>query len=512
MHSSLFLKTCLLHCGIEDKMNTNERLGKMALAITQLAYVVNKLVLNEGGLTNLVPIPPCKTMTTTKRNKTSYVLSKRDCHEGVQIRRGSRHLILKKTKEEQDPQHNKALKKLEGKTVDLELTKPTNIDDIEMNKLCCNNNDFQFMNNKKASCALNKSECYKEIQKVKEVVHMSTKEISENQVQPKTKTLKTAGDETVDYELIQPMNLDDIEIKKIHMENSPTYCDQVKQQTNTLNSPKDEALDTELIKTIHVDNVELNKLHLQALSTCCEMNGFCFIEDTIADFAVCCRYHTDEIQQAVGTLQQEEQNKAKAASVSKHNKQQNNIIAENLLKFNGILETFNVDDHNKHKGNAELRTILFKEGGIDAIIGSPQSKSKEEQHNCIIVLTQPIEPMKCLENKEDDHQNRLSINMELRQRQEGTQGSLLTAIKQNRNMNQFPSLQTAESTKHHIACQPTFRALERLALCMHEHGDPRNGISRHGRLHQDSEASQRTLTEATRPAPRSLVRLTFDNG
>ena len=441
-------------------MHTEERLNKMALAITQLTCAVTNLVLNEGRLTNLTPLPPCTTMTTpTKQNKTRYVLTKRDGYEEVQIRRGSRHLVIRKTNEKQDQQQNKKLKAIEDAPVDLELTKPTNVDDIEINKVClknpyayCNENDFHFMNNKETSCLVNKS---------------FTTEISE---------------------------------------------EQVKQQTNTLNSVQDEALDTELIKTIHVDNVELNKLHLQALSTCCEMNGFCFIEDTIADFAVCCRYHTDEIQQAVGTLQQEEQNKAKAASVSKHNKQQNNIVAENLLKFNGILETFNVDDHNKHKGNAELRTILFKEGGIDAIIGSPQSKSKEEQHNCIIVLTQPIEPMKCLENKEDDLQNRLSINMELRQRQEGKQGSLLIAIKQNRNMNLFPSLQTAESTKHHIACQPTFRALERLALCMHEHGDPRNGISRHGRLHQDSEASQRTLTEATRPAPRSLVRLTFDNG
>ena len=57
---------------------------------------------------------------------------------------------------------------------------------------------------------------------------MSTKEISENQAQQQTKTLKTAEDEAVDFELIQPMNIDDIEINKMHMENSSTHCDQVK--------------------------------------------------------------------------------------------------------------------------------------------------------------------------------------------------------------------------------------------------------------------------------------------
>ena len=46
-----------------------------------------------------------------------------------------------------------------------------------------------------------------------------------------------------------------------------------------------------------------------------------------------------------------------------------------LLDSHGISKAFNVDDSRKHEGNAELRTIMFKEGGIDAIMDSPQSKA-----------------------------------------------------------------------------------------------------------------------------------------
>ena len=385
----------------------------------------------------------------TMATPTKQVLTKRDCDE------------------DQTQLQAKVVKTIEKAPVDLELTKPLIVDD------------------KETCYVLNHSEYHKEIQNRKECVHVFTKEISESQVQ---------------------------------------------QQPTTLNSVEDEALDTELIKTIHVDDVELNKQHLQASSTCCEMSGFYFMEDTIIDIHPVCRYYTNDEQRTVKVLQpqnglkkqtivEEEQCNIQAKGDIKSKELQEGTLAwmhVDLLDSHGISKAFNVDDSKKHEGNAELRTILFKEGGIDAIMDSPQSKAKEEKHNCIIALAQPIEPMKladfCLENEEDDLQNRLSINMELRQRQEGKQGSLLIAIKQNRNMNLFPSLQTAESTKHHIACQPTFGALERLALCLHKHGDPSNGISRHGRLHQDLEASQRILTEATRPAPRSLARLTFDNG
>ena len=106
-------------------------------------------------------------------------------------------------------------------------------------------NGVHSMVDKKANYVLNKSECYKGFQDERKSVHMLTKEISENQIQQQTKTLKTAEDEAVDFELIQSMNIDDIEINKMHMENS---------------------------------------------STCCDMSGFYFIEDTIVDFSFCCRY------------------------------------------------------------------------------------------------------------------------------------------------------------------------------------------------------------------------------
>ena len=248
-------------------MNIDEKLAEMTLAIQQLTQRMISIAQNEEKLTNLKPLFPCKTMTTpTKQNKARYVLTKRDCHEGVQNGKGSRHLIMKKTNEEQDQQHNKALKTLEGKTVDLELIKPTTVDDIEMNKLClknpstyCDENDFQFKEDKKTSCIVNKSECYKGFQNGRKSVHLFTKEISEDQAQ---------------------------------------------QQTKALESLEDEALDTELIKAIPIDDVELNELHLENSSECCEMNGFYFMEDTIIDIPLGCRYHTGVQQQAVGKLQQ----------------------------------------------------------------------------------------------------------------------------------------------------------------------------------------------------------------
>ena len=162
-------------------MNVDERFAEMALAIQQLTQRVIKPVQNEERLTNLKPPSPCKTMTTpTKLNKTSYVPNERDCHEGVQIffKRGSRRLIIKKTSKDQTQLQAKAIKTIEDKEPIPQLIHTHD----------------------------------EEIQNEKETAHLPIKEISENQVQQKTKTLKTAEDETVDVELIQPMNIDDIEI------------------------------------------------------------------------------------------------------------------------------------------------------------------------------------------------------------------------------------------------------------------------------------------------------------
>ena len=96
-------------------------------------------------------------------------------------------------------------------------------------------------------------------------------------------------------------------------------------------------------------------------------------------------------------------------------------------------------------------------------MNSSQSNIKQEEHNCIKTLVKPIEstctkPTELADHglSEGDHlQLGLSMNMELRQRQEGTQGSLLTAIKQNRNRGLFPSQQTTEQAEHQPVCQPT---------------------------------------------------------
>ena len=75
-----------------------------------------------------------------------------------------------------------------------------------------------------------------------------------------------------------------------------------------------------------------------------------------------------------------------------------------LLNSYGISKAFNLDDIRRHKGNAELRTILFKEEGNDTVMDSLQSKTKQEELNCINALTKPIEPTKltdfCLKIKE----------------------------------------------------------------------------------------------------------------
>ena len=192
----------------------------------------------------------------------------------------------------------------------------------------------------------------------------------------------------------------------------------VKQQFKTLKSLKDKALDPELFGTMFVDYSEINKLHLERSSTCCDMNGFYFMQDTIVDISFCCRYHTNVKQQAVGLLQLQsissrtyttakEQCSTKAKGDIKQRELQEGTLTWmdlDLLNSYGISKAFNLDDIRRHKGNAELRTILFKEEGNDTVMDSLQSKTKQEELNCINALTKPIEPTKltdfCLKIKE----------------------------------------------------------------------------------------------------------------
>ena len=66
---------------------------------------------------------------------------------------------------------------------------------------------------KKTNYELNKSDCYGGI----ESMHLFTKEISENQVQQQSKTLRSLGDEALDSELLNTMSADDVEINKMHL-------------------------------------------------------------------------------------------------------------------------------------------------------------------------------------------------------------------------------------------------------------------------------------------------------
>ena len=104
---------------------------------------------------------------------------------------------------------------------------------------------------------------------------------------------------------------------------------------------------------------------------------------------------------------------------------------------------------------------MFKEGGIDAIMNSSQDNIKQEEHSCIMALVKPIEPPCTNSTKlvghclyERDHpQLGLSMNMESRQRQVGTQGSLSTEIRLNKKMVQ--RIQVIEQTEHQPDDQPT---------------------------------------------------------
>ena len=110
-------------------------------------------------------------------------------------------------------------------------------------------------------------------------------------------------------------------------------------------------------------------------------------------------------------------------------------------------------------------------------------------------------------NEEDQLQSRLNKSIQTLRNQEETMKNITTIFEQNRNEHFIQ-----QNAGRPPSCQPTLRAIERLAWCVFEHGISKNGISRHGILSQDLELAWRVLIEPKRPAPRSCVRLTFDNG
>ena len=110
-------------------------------------------------------------------------------------------------------------------------------------------------------------------------------------------------------------------------------------------------------------------------------------------------------------------------------------------------------------------------------------------------------------NEEDQLQSRLNKSIQTLRNQEETMKNITTIFEQNRNEHFIQ-----QNAGRPPSCQPTLRAIERLAWCMFEHENLRDGIFRHERRSQDSELARRVFTEPTRSTPRSCVRLIFDNG
>ena len=150
----------------------------------------------------------------------------------------------------------------------------------------------------------------------------------------------------------------------------------------------------------------------------------------------------------------------------------------------------------------------------DAIMDSPQSKAKEEKHNCINALAQPIEPMEladfCLKTKEDHLKIGLNINMEAWKDYQVPKEELPAARKQNRSIQR--SMPATEQAEYQSAGQPTLRTMERPTWCTYERGNPRVVIFGHEIRSQDPRMMEIALTEPTRIAPRSRVRQLFENG
>ena len=166
----------------------------------------------------------------------------------------------------------------------------------------------------------------------------------------------------------------------------------------------------------------------------------------------------------MNTIKEKEQCNTTTNKDTKHDRLQDRILIWmhlNLRNSYGILKTFTFVDIRGLEGNAELRTILFQEGGIDTIMDGLQPYIKQEKHNCIKTLVKPIKSSctkpteladHCL-NKEGHLQKGIFMNMEAWQDQEEAKGSL--PAKQEQNKRLLQSSQTAELAEHHIVCQTT---------------------------------------------------------
>ena len=142
------------------------------------------------------------------------------------------------------------------------------------------------------------------------------------------------------------------------------------------------------------------------------------------------------------------------------------------------------------------------------------TNNKQEEQNWINILAKPTKPNELADFrwriKEDHLQTGLNINIEAWQDQEGSKGSLPTAARQNRRLNQSP--QATEQTEQQTACQPTLRAIESPTWCMNERGNSEEGIFIHGPRSPDPRTMLITLREPTRTAARSCAHQFSDKG
>ena len=118
-----------------------------------------------------------------------------------------------------------------------------------------------------------------------------------------------------------------------------------------------------------------------------------------------------------------------------------------------------------------------------------------------------VEPTDLGKSTKHHLQSRPNMIIKAWQNQGESTKNLITTLMQYRNMHSGQ-----QTTEQPSDCQPTLRTIERLVWCTYQHGNPRDGILGNEIRSQDSKIIRRVLTEPTRTAARSCVRLLFDNG
>ena len=157
-----------------------------------------------------------------------------------------------------------------------------------------------------------------------------------------------------------------------------------------------------------------------------------------------------------------------------------------------------------------LITVHFNpDPNVDHDSDHPQVKAN--QGECVtdpthtdLINSSTIAPTDLDASNEEDHlQYRPNMSIKAWQDHEVPREDISAARIQNRSI---------QTTKQPPSCQPTLRVIERLAWCVFEHENLRDGIFGYEIRSQDSKIIRRVLKEPTRTVTRSYARLIFDNG